>query len=315
MADAVATRLGQINATGDANTLFLKVFSGEVMAAFQRQNKLLPITTVRTISHGKQATFPAVGRTSAAYHTIGAEINGVAIKLSERVISIDDLLIAHTFVANLDDAKNHWDSRKIFSTELGSALSKKLDQNLVQLAVLAARASTTVAGGDAGTVITDADAHTSASSFRDSIYEAAQALDENDCPEDDRYLVCTPDQYYLLLTDDKVTNRDFVQSNNYEGGKMFRLANMSIVKSNSAVSAFTDLSSASTSGQNNTYRGNFSTTKAVAFHKSAVGTVKLLDLAIESEYDIRRQGTLLVAKYALGSNILRPESAVEIKIS
>ena len=53
MADATVTRLGQINATGDANTLFLKVFSGEVMAAFQRQNKLLPITTVRTISHGK----------------------------------------------------------------------------------------------------------------------------------------------------------------------------------------------------------------------------------------------------------------------
>ena len=315
MADAVATRLGQINATGDANTLFLKVFSGEVMAAFQRQNKLLPITTVRTISHGKQATFPAVGRTTAAYHSVGTEINGVAIKLSERVISIDDLLIAHTFVSNLEDAKNHWDSRKIFSTELGSALSKKLDQNLCQLAILAARASTTVEGGDGGSVITDADAHTSASSFRDSIYEAAQALDENDCPDEDRYLVCTPDQYYLLLTDDKVTSRDFVQSNNYEGGKMFRLANMSIIKSNSAVSAFADLSSASTSGQNNTYRGNFSTTKAVAFHKSAVRTVKLLDLAVESEYDIRRQGTLMVAKYALGSNILRPESAVEIKIS
>ena len=40
-----------------------------------------------------------------------------------------------------------------------------------------------------------------------------------------------------------------------------------------------------------------------------------MDLAIESEYDIRRQGTLMVAKYALGSAVLRPESAVEIKIS
>jgi len=315
MANATATRLGQANATGDTNALWLKIFAGEVLAAFQRQNKLLPITTVRTISHGKQASFPAVGKTTAAYHTVGAEIVGQEIKHNERVISIDDLLISHCFVSNIEEAKNHWDSRSIFSTELGSALSKKLDQNLVQLAVLAARASATVTGEDGGSVITDADAHTSASSFRDSIYEAAQALDENDCPEDDRYLVCTPDQYYLLLTDDKVTNRDFVQSNNFEGGKMFRLANMSIVKSNSAVSAFTDLSSASTTGQNNTYRGNFSTTKAVAFHKSAVGTVKLMDLSMESEYDIRRQGTLMVAKYALGSNYLRPESAVEIKIS
>ena len=58
MANAVTTRLGQANATGDTNALFLKVFAGEVMAAFQRQNKMLGVTTVRTISHGKQATFP-----------------------------------------------------------------------------------------------------------------------------------------------------------------------------------------------------------------------------------------------------------------
>ncbi len=61
MANATATRLGQANASGDTNALFLKVFSGEVLAAFQRQNKMLPLTTVRTISQGKSATFPAVG--------------------------------------------------------------------------------------------------------------------------------------------------------------------------------------------------------------------------------------------------------------
>jgi len=315
MANATATRLGQVNASGDTNALFLKVFAGEVMAAFQRQNKMLPITTVRTINSGKQATFPVIGKTTAAYHTVGAEIVGSVIKSNEKLISIDDLLISSTFIANIDEAKNHFDSRKIYSVEMGSALSKKLDQNLVQLSVLAARESATVTGENGGTVITDADAHTNASSFRDSIYEAAQAMDEKDCPEDGRYCIMTPDQYYLLLTDDKVTNRDFVKSNNFETGNMFQLAGMNIVKSNSAVSAFTDLSSASTTGQNNTYRLNAATTKAVCIHSSAVGTVKLLDLAVESEYDIRRQGTLMVAKYALGSNTLRPESAVEIKLS
>jgi hypothetical protein len=37
-----------------------------------------------------------------------------------------------------------------------------------------------------------------------------------------------------------------------------------------------------------------------------------MDLAVEMEYDMRRQGTLIVAKYALGHGILRPESAVEL---
>ena len=62
MSNANTSRLGLVNNTGtDYDALFLKVFSGEVLAAFQRQNKMLPLTTVRTISQGKSATFPAVG--------------------------------------------------------------------------------------------------------------------------------------------------------------------------------------------------------------------------------------------------------------
>ena len=47
--------------------------------------------------------------------------------------------------------------------------------------------------------------------------------------------------------------------------------------------------------------------------KEAIGTVKLLDLATESEYQIERQGTLFVAKYAMGHGVLRPECAVAVK--
>ena len=36
MANATPTRLGQNLATGDANALFLKIFSGEVLSAFGR---------------------------------------------------------------------------------------------------------------------------------------------------------------------------------------------------------------------------------------------------------------------------------------
>ena len=231
------------------------------------------------------------------------------------MITIDDLLISHAFISNLDEAKNHYDVRSIYSQELGSALAKKLDQNLVQLAIIGARAGATVTGVGSAQVITDADAHTSASSFVDSIYEASQMLDEADVPDDDRYCIMTPDQYYLALGNDKSINRDFGGTGVYQEGKLLRIAGMNVIKSNSAVSAFTDLSSASTTGQNNTYRGDFSTTKAVCIHKSAVGTVKLLDLALESERDARRQGNLMIAKMAVGSDYLRSESAVEIKIS
>jgi len=285
-----------------------------VLAAFARQNKMLGMTSVRTISQGKSAQFPAVGKTTAAYHTPGNEINGSVIKHNERVITIDDLLISDSFIAQLDEAKNHYDVRSIYSNEMGNALARTVDQHLLQLSILAAQAATTVNGENGGEVITDADAKTNAASLITSIFDAAQALDEKDVPETDRFCVVPPATYYNIVENDKVLNRDFGGANGvYAEGTVLKVAGINIVKSNTAVSAFTDQSGASSTGENNTYNGDFSNTAAVVFHKSAIGTVKLMDLAMESEYDIRRQGTLMVAKMALGHGILRPEAAVEIQ--
>jgi hypothetical protein len=66
-------------------------------------------------------------------------------------------------------------------------------------------------------------------------------------------------------------------------------------------------------GTNARYAGDFSKTIGLIMHRSAVGTVKLMDLSTEADYDMRRQGTLMVAKYAVGHGILRPESAVELQ--
>jgi hypothetical protein len=314
MSNATVSFLGKADNSGDDNALFLKVFSSEVLAAFARQNKMLGMTSVRTISQGKSAQFPAVGKTTAAYHTPGNEINGSVIKHNERVITIDDLLISDSFIAQLDEAKNHYDVRSIYSNEMGNALARTVDQHLLQLSILAAQAATTVNGENGGEVITDADAKTNAASLITSIFDAAQALDEKDVPETDRFCVVPPATYYNIVENDKVLNRDFGGANGvYAEGTVLKVAGINIVKSNTAVSAFTDQSGASSTGENNTYNGDFSNTAAVVFHKSAIGTVKLMDLAMESEYDIRRQGTLMVAKMALGHGILRPESAVEIQ--
>lgn len=314
MANATPSRLGLVNATGTGyNDLFLKVFSGEVLATFARENKMLGMTTTRSIKSGKSAQFPVVGTTSASYHTVGNEITGSSVKHNEKVINIDDLLLSSAFLANIDEAKNHYDVRSIYSSEMGRALANKVDQHLLQLSVLASQASATISGGNGGTQITDADAKTNAASLITSIFDCAQALDERDVPSQDRYCVVTPAIYYNLVENDKILNRDFGGANGvYSDGTVIKVAGINIVKSNTAVTAFTDQSSA-ISGTNNTYNVDAQYIAAVVFHKSAIGTVKLMDLGMESEYDIRRQGTLMVGKLALGHGILRPESACSIK--
>jgi len=315
MANAVASRIGSINSASDKNALFLKIFSGEVLATFMRENKMLGMTSVRSISQGKSAQFPVIGTTTAAYHTVGNEINGTEVKHAEKIISIDDLLLSSAFLANIDEAKNHYDVRSTYSSEMGRALANKVDQHLLQLTVLAAAASTTITGGSGGTNVIDSDCKTNAASMITSIFDCAQALDEKDVPTQDRYCVVPPSTYYNLVENDKILNRDFGGANGvYSDGTVIKVAGINIVKCNTAVTAFTDQSAAIT-GTNNTYNVNAATVGAVVFHKSAIGTVKLMDLAMESEYDIRRQGTLMVGKFALGHGILRPESACKIVTS
>ena len=319
MANATPSRLGAANGAvanfDQKNALFLKVFAGEVLTAFDETNVMKDLHVSRTISSGKSAQFPVTGKANAAYHTVGTPLLGTQnIKHNEIVVNIDDVLIADTFIANIDEAKNHYDVRAEYSRLLGMALAKQFDVRCLQLGVLAARASATVTGGNGGTAITDADAATNGASLAASIFEAAQAMDEKNVPENDRVAIGKPAQYYNLVQTTDVINRDFGGAGVYADGTVLRVAGIQIVKSNNVPT--TNVSAVT--GENNTYHGNFSTTVALVMQKSAIGTVKLMDLAVErtsGDFEVMYQGTLMAAKYAMGHGILRPECAVEIKSS
>lgn len=320
MANANVIRLGQINGSGDVDALFLKVYAGEVLTAFEGNNVMLDRTMVRTISHGKSASFPAVGLIDAFYHTPGSELLGQKVNQNEALIHIDDLLVSDAFLANIDEAKNHFDMRSIITTEQGRKLAKVMDQHLLQVGVLAARASNVVSGLPGGSVINqgssgapaNADFENSGDDLAAALFMAAQKLDEKDVPETDRYCFVRPAQYYKLVQAEKTINRDFGGQGAYSDGKVFRVAGIEIVKTNNLPNTNITAGSGVRAGTEDRYAGDFSNTVALVMHKSAIGTVKLLDLAVDAGYDMRRQGWMVVSKYAVGHGILRPNAAVEI---
>lgn len=306
MANAVPSRLGQADLDGDAEALFLKVFAGEVLTAFSESNVFGSRHRVRTITSGKSASFPATWKGGASYHTPGAELPGTTIAHNERIIAIDDLLVADRFIANIDEAMNHYDVRSEYSRDIGRALAKTYDTNVAQVSLLASFASATVTDGFGGSIITNADADDTVAELIDAIFEAAAVLDSKDVPDEDRYVYVKPTQYYMLVNSDLV-NKDSTNGNGgLDSGTVFSVAGFEIVKTNNLPQG--DVDSGPTA-----YQGDFTNTAALVAHKSAAGTVKLIDLGMEMQYDIRRQGTLMVGKYAVGHGILRPESAVQIR--
>jgi hypothetical protein len=326
MANATVSRLGLVNNTGtDFDALFLKVFSGEVLTAFARNNIFNEaLHSVRTITSGKSAQFPVTGTATAAYHTPGTPLVGAnQILANEKIISIDDLLISQAFVSNLDELKNHYDVRATYADELGKALAKKYDENVAKVIANASRASTTLTGGNGGITATLASGNTTSAAvsgdeLAGAIYDIAQTMDERDIPPTDRFCVLPPAEYYKLAESaTRTVDVDFNPGGNgsFASGRVQQIAGIPVMMSNNVPQ--TNVSS-NPSGANNTYSGDDSKTIGLVFHKSAVGTVKLMDMTTEisgSDYGIMYQGTLMVAKYALGHGILRPECAATIKLA
>lgn len=315
MADATPSRFGAIKAGSDKRELFLKVFSGEVLTTFNTATVMAGKTRIRNLSNGKSAQFPAIGRTTAAYHTPGAEIVGDAIQSDEKVLTIDDVLLASTFISKVDEAISHFEVRSEYSRQMGDALAQTYDRNLLSLAVKAARDTGTGgigvgAVGQANATSTAIGATPTITDIVDAIYDAAQKFDENNVPEGDRYVFVSPATYWGLVQSDKLLNRDFGGSNGaYVDGSVMKVAGLQIVKTN-------NLALNHTSGMvdfGTKYQVDASATVALILHPQALGTVKLMDLSSEMEYDIRRQGTLMVSKMLVGHGVLRPECIIELK--
>ena len=67
MTNVTPSRLGIVNGASPSNfaadnALFLKVFAGEVLTAFDENNVMKDLHTSRTISIGKSAQFPVTGK-------------------------------------------------------------------------------------------------------------------------------------------------------------------------------------------------------------------------------------------------------------
>ena len=399
-------RAGVDNAATGAGTgraLFLKLYAGEVLTAFQSKNIMMPLHRVRTISKGKSAQFPMTGKyRDAGYHTPGKEIVPTAAKQGERIVSIDDLLVNAQFIPNIDDAMAHYDIRSIYTQEAGFGLGKVADQNILRLAIKgalcesAAMAALTagapmiqeystfddedftrnvVIGATTGTG-SDIAKSREPQSIAQAIMDAKRILQNADVPGDP-FVVLNNDTYFDMfkvsgsnpLNDLVIFNRDIGGTGSPMTGAVPQILGMPVYVTNhlgsfgvgtnvwtsSLWTIASDVGQARTSTATwgddqplanesnratqydtgstdhaawttevtNTHgtAGNRITAKISAVANRVIGlvmtmdavaTVKLMDLSVESEYQINRQGTLMVSKYAMGHNVLRPATAVAL---
>jgi hypothetical protein len=307
----------------DTRSLWMDVFGGEVLTAFDNATVTLDKHTVKSLNGGaKSYRFPKTWKASAEYHTPGAELLGNDFQTGEISINVDDILVSHYGIADLDRILSHFDMRSIISKEMGGALAKVFDKNVFRQLVLAAR-DTGSAPFPGGESIVNALCKNSGTisgiAWLDAIRDANMRLFNKDVPEDmPRYLAVNAETFdaikyakdsngqYLIL------NRDF-QADNAGGiqkrSETITVDGVTIVKSRNIPS--TNETTATTVYSK--YRANYSTTTGVMWCPQAVATVKLMDISMETERDVRRLEDFMVSKMFVGHGTMRPEMAIEFK--
>ena len=315
-----ATRLGLINNAGGGsfagdNAMFLKVWAGEVLTAFRKSTVFEALHKVRTISSGKTAQFPIIGVNSASYHTPGNQIIGTQQKVAEATVNIDDKLISSVFLADIDEAKNHYDVRSQFSAEMGNALAYTFDKNVAAVIAKAARTAThfntDLPGGTRIKIVASSKAAITGAQLATALFAAAQKMDENSLPEGERYCCLAPAEYYKLVQTTDVINRDWGGQGAYADGTVLKVAGIDIIKSNHLPTT----NRSAVTGENNAYDADYTKSVALVWNPGAAGTVKLMDLKMETtggDVHALWQGTFMVASMACGTGILRPDCAIEI---
>ena len=316
------------------NALFLKIFSGEVLTSFKRTCVFGDFVMKRTIQSGRSAQFPVTGRFTANSFAPGQFIaSQEGMQQNEVVIRIDDYLTANCDIFSLDEAKTHFDQRSIFSSELGEALARAMDERIARLIALGGGIST----GDltpnkpnsmdapfrTGTVIDINKAAYTSNDVVATVFSAAQALDEKDVSRDNRVLVCCPEYFYALIQSDRAVNFDFNQqgaNGSYKEGQVAKLAGFTIYSSNH-IDKQGD-ASADPGEQGYVFDGtatdsavDMTSTKMLAFQRNGVGVVTLKDLQMSmtgNDYDVMYNATKMKAQYAIGAGVLRPECCVRI---
>ena len=330
----IGTNQGKGQSAGDALALFLKVFGGEVLTAFTRRSVTMNKHMVRNIQSGKSAQFPVMGRTKAAYLKAGESLDDKRkdMKHTEKVINIDGLLTADVLIYDIEDAMNHYDVRSEYSAQLGESLAIAADgavlAEMATLCNLPAASDENIKGLGAAQVLAIGekaalvgDQVELGKAIIAGLTQARAGLTQNYVPAGDRTFYTTPENYSAILAALMPNAANYAALIDPESGNIRNVMGFEVIEvphltvggagddrpeeGGSATNqkhGFPETASGDTKVALDTVVGLFN-------HRSAVGTVKLKDMALERARRAEYQADQIIGKYAMGHGGLRPEAA------
>jgi hypothetical protein len=326
------------------NKLWLPLWSGEVINAYDQYNMFENMVTTRTISGGFSYEFPITGTVDlkAAWEA-GEELSGKGNTSRTFKVNLDARpMAAHFETDNIDLLITQWDYRSELARQSGLTLANTRDRQLA-VALVAACAVAPITNDprgsdfttnafqapiDVGAVAPSAATETTALKVLEGIEDYLVKCQENDVQVNNVYCVVTPKVFQVIRALGITKSADsssvaflktpmFTAGDDYGGAgapismgmnamtDSLEYMGVRIVKSNHLPK--TNLESAAIGSAKYNLDASGINLHGVIFQPEAVAGLSLQGMKVDTVADVRRNTQFTVASMLKGTGLIRPE--------
>ncbi len=337
----MAYRASNIAATSGgnlgANKLWLPLWSGEVIHAYDQYNMFENLVATKSLNGGFSWEFPITGTVALqAAWDAGEELSGGGGASKTFKVNLDSRpMAAHFETDNVDLLVTQWDYRSELARQAGLTLANTRDKQLVSGLIAAGVIAPIVGDPRSLTFPAPAVISTTQSTIGDQVRACSDtnALDvlqqienyivemqQQDCPTNDVYCVVPPKVFQVIraLGIPRATNA-FANQPLFTGGQAYGGAGVSTATTLSGLSDTLDYMGVKICKTNHIPTGTpaIGASKynlpvvfdifAIIFQKECLASLSLMGMKVDTVQDVRRNTHFTVASMLKGTGILRPE--------
>lgn len=316
--------IGQKLGAGDERALHKDLFAGEVLTKFHDLNKTKGHYVNKVLKGGKSFKFPVFGTSKgASVHNMGEQVVPTTIKRSDLTISLDKRLYKAMFLDELDEIMSDVDSRSIYAQQIAEELAAQHDSNILRMMVKAGEHAGLIPGEmPGGSVLINPGYRNDAYALAKGIFDAATELKTKNVSLDSVVAFITPAQEAMLIQGKEAIHKDWGGDGSYADGSIGRIGGIRLVTTNHLPmeDLSTDAAIVAATGQSAdsvfpSYRGDYRNVAAIIAGNQAVAVVTAVDMDVRFVKKEDSFGETLIASYAYGSGVYRPEHAVVLKVA
>lgn len=322
---AVTTTLASAASRTRSNSAFIReLWSDEIVAAY-KSNLVMPQLVV-VMDHNKKkgdtVHVPRPNRGSATAKAAETQVTLIANQETATPYLIDQHWEYSRLIEDIVSIQAEDSLRRFYTDDAGYALAKRVDTELHDEGAkfAGADAAPTVAGSayskavigtptSGALVAWDATASTNTGNAAvltdEGIRLMIQALDDNDVPSRERYLVIPPVEKKNLLGIDRFTEQSFVgevgMGNSIRNGRVGDVYGVEVFVS-------TNCPTVADAGAGTDQRA------ALMFQKEAVLLIEQLRPRVQTQYKQEYLSDLFTADILFGTGVLRPEGGIAVVV-